>query len=510
MNNLDTIFNQRITGKPSPLFILEMANNHMGDVEHGLTIIRDIHAVTKNFPEWNFVFKFQYRNLDTFIHPDYKDRLDLKYVKRFSETKLSEEEFLRLKNEAETLGFITMCTPFDEVSVDKVVAHGYDILKIASASCTDWPLLEKISSTNLPLIASTGAVPLEDVDKLVSFFSHRKKQFIIQHCVGEYPTLPSSLQLNQIDLFKSRYPELTIGFSTHEEPGNTDAIKMAVAKGAGTFERHVAVKSDKYEINAYSSTPEQLEKWLLAAKEAYEMSGVVGERSKFSEKEIADIRQFQRGVFATGVIEQGQRVDTTNTFFAFPSQPGQILANEMSKYSVLLAKEKIERNAPVIAVEKSDTREKVWEIVQKSRAFLSEARIPVSNQLDFEISHHYGIDKFYETGAVIITCVNREYAKKLILVFPGQKHPTHMHKEKEETFHVLFGDAVFTLNGTEQQAKAGEVIVVERGTKHMFSSENGVIFEEISTTHHKSDSFYEDETIMGNSNRKTHLTYWID
>lgn len=517
MKNIESIFNQRKNHTPSPLFILEMANNHMGSVEHGLKIIRETHQVSQKFSQggehnlnWNFAFKFQYRNLDTFIHPDYKNRLDLKYVKRFSEAKLTEKEFLKLKEETEQLGFITMCTPFDEESVDFVVKHNYDILKIASASCTDWPLLEKIAATSKPLIASTGGVALEDVDKLVSFFSHRQKQFIIQHCVGEYPTLPDRLQLNQITLFRERYPEIAIGFSTHEDPNNTDAIKLAVAKGAATFERHVAVKSDKYEINAYSSTPEQLEKWLIAAKEAYEMCGQVNERNYFSEKEIADIRQFQRGVFAKENIEPGDKIDSNNAFFAFPSQPGQILANNLSKYNVFTAKEKITKNSPVINVEKLDTREKVWEIVQKSRAFLAEAKIPVSNQLEFEISHHYGIDKFFETGAVIITCINREYAKKLILVFPGQKHPTHTHKQKEETFHILYGNIDFELNGVAKQGKAGDIMTVERGIAHSFSSKDGAIFEEISTTHFKNDSFYKDESIMNNKNRKTQLTYWVD
>jgi sialic acid synthase SpsE len=517
MNDLRPIFSQRTSGKAAPLFIFEMANNHMGDAEHGLKMIKDIHAVSKNFSAqggsstgWHFAFKFQYRNLDNFIHPDYRQRMDLKYVKRFSETKLTEAEFLQLKKQAEDLGFITMCTPFDEASVDAVVKHGYDILKIASASSTDWPLLEKIAATNLPIIASTGGTALADVDKMVGFLTHRHKTFAIEHCVSEYPTLPGHLQLNQIDLFRARYPQLTIGFSTHEQPNDVDAIKLAVAKGAGIFEKHVAVKSDKYEINAYSSTPEQLEKWLEAARQAFEMCGVVNERAPFGEKELADIRQFQRGVFAKEPIKTGQRVDTKNSFFAFPSQPGQILANQMGKYTVYTAKEDMAKNAPVIKVDKKETRDKVYEIVTKSRQLLEQAKIFVSNQLDFEISHHHGIDNFYENGAVIITCVNREYAKKLILVFPGQHHPTHMHKQKEETFHVLYGQAEFVLDGTKKQAGAGDVVVVERGVKHSFSSQDGCIFEEISTTHYKDDSFYEDESIMNNQDRKTRLTYWID
>lgn len=493
-----------------PLFVFEMANNHMGDVKHGLKIIRSISDVSKNF-DFDFAFKFQYRNIETFIHPDYKGRADLKYVKRFSETKLSEEEFLTLKKEAENFGFMTMCTPFDESSVDLLVKHNFDILKIASASCNDWPLLEKIVATKKPIIISTGGVKLENIDKVVSFFQHRNKQFALMHCVGEYPVSQNYLQLNQIDLLKNRYPKIAIGFSTHEEPDNFEAIKIAVAKGAKIFEKHIGVKTEKYELNAYSATPEQIQKWLQSAKEAYEMcGGASDERKYFSEKELADIRQFQRGVFASRDIQENERINLANTFFAFPNQPGQILANDMSKYTIFTALKKIEKNSPVIEVNKLDTRDKVYKIVVKSRRILADAKIFVSNQLDFEISHHYGIDRFYEFGAVIITCVNREYAKKLILVFPGQRHPSHLHKQKEETFHVLYGNVIFNLDGINHECKAGDIITVEKGVKHIFSSKNGAIFEEISTTHFKDDSFYEDENIINNKNRKTALTYWVE
>ena len=495
----------------SRLFIFEMANNHMGDVGHGLRIIREIYEASKKF-DFRFAFKFQYRDMETFIHPDYKRRMDLKYVKRFSETELTKEEFLTLKKEAKKLGCITVCTPFDEASVDLAVHHDYDILKIASCSCTDWPLLEKIVKTNKPIIVSTGGVKLEDIDKVVGFLEHRGKIFAIMHCVGEYPTFAGNLQLNQIDLFRKRYLKITVGFSTHEKPDNIEAVKIAVAKGAEIFEKHVDVKSDKYEINAYSATPNLVERWLQAAKEAYEICGTMDKRASFSEKELADIRQFQRGAFANCDIQKGERVDVINTFFAFPNQVGQILANDMSKYTIFTALKDIVRNSPVMEenVNRLETRDKASEIVQKSKVFLAEAKISVSNQLEFEISHHYGIDRFYEFGAVIITCINREYTKKLILVFPGQqRHPLHFHKKKEETFHVLYGSVTFELDGVKRDAKAGDIVVVERGVKHDFSSKDGAIFEEISTTHYKDDSFYDDEEITNNKNRKTALTYWI-
>ena len=55
------------------LFVFEMANNHMGNVEHGLKIIRKLHEVSSRF-DFNFGVKLQYRDLDTFIHPDFRNK----------------------------------------------------------------------------------------------------------------------------------------------------------------------------------------------------------------------------------------------------------------------------------------------------------------------------------------------------------------------------------------------------------------------------------------------------
>ena len=57
------------------------------------------------------------------------------YVKRFQDTQLDAAAFLELKNFAQSLGFVTICTPFDEPSVRKIIEHNFDFLKIASA-CT--------------------------------------------------------------------------------------------------------------------------------------------------------------------------------------------------------------------------------------------------------------------------------------------------------------------------------------------------------------------------------------
>ena len=58
-------------------------------------------------------------------------------------------------------------------------------------------------------------------------------------------------------------------------------------------------------------------------------------------------------------------------------------------------------------------------------------------------------------------------------------------------------------------ASAGDVITVARGVKHTFKTTDGVVFEEISSTHDKHDSYYTDPAIAANPSRKTWLTYWM-
>lgn len=493
------------------LFIFEMANNHMGEVEHGLKVIDEIQKVAQAFP-FKFAFKFQYRQLDSFIHPDFKDRMDIKYVKRFSETRLSEADFQRLKKAVVDAGFITVCTPFDEPSVDLIEKHGFAIIKIASCSFTDWPLLERIARANLPIIASTAGATLADIDKVVSFFEHRCKKFALMHCVAAYPTDNEKLELNQIKLFKDRYPNVVVGYSTHEQPDNVDAVKMAIAQGAQILERHVAVPTEKYKINAYSSTPEQVKAWLRAAQQAYVMGGVEAARPKFSDAETLSLKALRRGVFVKKVIKKGERITMDDVFLAIPTITDQITANDLSKYVDFIAQKDLAAKQPVLFanVGRVDNREKIYAIVKQVKKVLEDGRVRVPGMLDLEISHHYGVDRFNEVGCTLINFINREYCKKLIVLVPGQSHPEQYHQKKEETFHVLHGEVDFILDGKKSAGKPGDIVVVERGTKHIFSSKTGAIIEEISSTHYKEDSFYTDPAIKKNKQRKTTITYWMD
>ena len=486
------------------LFVLELANNHQGSVEHGKEVIQQMKDVCDNFP-FQFAFKLQYRNLDKFIHPDFKERQDIKYVKRFRDTQLNEQQLLELKLAVDDAGFISMCTPFDEESVSWIENHGFQILKIASCSLTDWPLLERIAQSSLPLVASTAGATLDEIEKVVQFFQHRNKSLAVMHCVGEYPTPRERLQLGQISLLKKTFPDIPIGYSTHEQPDEIEAVKMAIAQGAQLFEKHVGVG----ELNGYSANPEQVYAWLESAQQGFEMLGLREERVEVTDKEIATLNSLRRGVFAKRDLVVGKILQPDDYFLAIPSQEGQLLANDLSKYSQYMIKTKISEKEAVLfsGIDSSDIRPKVVDILGKVSALLRDARVTIADGVQCQISHHYGITNFFQTGATLIEIINREYCKKIIVMLPGQQHPVHYHTKKEETFNILKGELQLMLKGEFQTLSAGDMVTVGRGEKHSFSTKAGVVFEEISTTDQQDDSFYDDDTINSNTNRKTPLLF---
>jgi len=494
-----------------PLFIYEMANNHMGDVEHGVRIVRELKAASDGFP-FRFCVKLQYRDADTWLHPDYRGKCDLKPVKRFSETSLTWDQYLTIKKAITDAGFLSMCTPWDEVAVEKIVEHGFDFMKIPSCYVTDWPLLEKIVQYDLPIVASTAGEPLEEVDRVVSFIRHRDKELTLMHCVGEYPAPDDHLHLGQILLLRNRYPEIPVGYSTHERPDNYEAVKIALAMGSVAFEKHVGVPTEKYSINTYSATPEQVRKWLQSAADALTMIGDPEHRYPAPPEEQIALGNLHRGAFVRQPVHAGEIIRPSNVFFAMPNLGGQLVAQDFSKYTEFTAGKDIPANGPIMRdnVSTRHTREQVYQIVSAVRGLLKKSRVQVPGRCELEISHHYGLERFREFGLTAVTVINRDYCKRLMVVLPKQKHPEQWHNQKNETYHILYGDVSVQLDGKETVHKANDVITIPHGIRHSFWTKNGAVIEEVSSSYTSDDSFYTDESILANKNRKTFVTYWLE
>jgi sialic acid synthase SpsE len=311
------------------LFVLEMTNNHQGNLQRGLEIIRQ-HSRIVRFNNVRAAIKLQFRDLDTFVHRDFRDRMDIRYIKRVKETALTKQEYAVLVEAIRKSGCIPMATPFDEKSVDWCVEFEMPIIKIASADSNDWMLIEKIAKTKKPVIVSIGGTPQKDIDDMVTFFENRNIPLAINHCVAAYPHEDAECELNQVEFLRNRYPHHTIGYSSHECQDWTSSVMIAYAKGARTFERHIDINTDGFEIAKYSSLPHQMDVWFKSFKQAQIFCGTSAtERKVPMAKEIVYLDSYIRGVYAATDLPLGHKLQEEDVYMAIPLQKGQISCREL-------------------------------------------------------------------------------------------------------------------------------------------------------------------------------------
>jgi sialic acid synthase SpsE len=211
------------------------------------------------------------------------------------------------------------------------------IIKVASSDLNDWVLLEKIAKTKKPVIISTGGSSLKDMDDVVTFFANRNIPLGVNHCVSIYPSEDSELELNQIDFLRSRYPNNTIGFSTHECSDWKDSMLIAYAKGARTFERHIDTDSDGTKVAPYCSLPHQIDEWFKALHKAKAMCGAPGTQKRIPpKKEIEYLDALVRGVYAKEDLPEGHQLTDRDVYLAIPLHKGQLSCRELMNGELLL------------------------------------------------------------------------------------------------------------------------------------------------------------------------------
>ncbi len=153
--------------------------------------------------------------------------------------RFGDEEYLALAEHCLRVGIDFLSTPFDDRAVDfldpLVPFH-----KIASADLTNLPLLRRIAAKGKPVVLSTGASTLAEIDIAVETLRESGTRALgLMHCVLNYPTPYENAHLNMIDGLHRAYPDLVVGYSDHTHPDPAMAVLTAAyVKGARVIEKH--------------------------------------------------------------------------------------------------------------------------------------------------------------------------------------------------------------------------------------------------------------------------------
>lgn len=152
---------------------------------------------------------------------------------------LPADAYPALKRRAEKRNVIFLSTPFDDQSLDFLVALGVGAIKIGSGDLTNHLLLARAAEKGIPLMLSTGMATVAEVDAAVAAISENgSPPLILLHCVSRYPAEAGECNLRVIPALKERFG-VPVGWSDHAQ--GTEVSVAAVALGADVVEKHLTL-----------------------------------------------------------------------------------------------------------------------------------------------------------------------------------------------------------------------------------------------------------------------------
>jgi len=186
---------------------------------------------------------------------------------------LARDAFEDLFRYCNQIGIEFLGTPFTVGDLDFLVGLGVRAIKLASTDLVNVPLVQRAIDSRLPVIASTGACTMDEIDSAVDLFANRGalSRVVLMHCISSYPTPLDQANLAVVGRLRHRYG-VPVGFSDHTAEWITAAL--AVAAGASVLEKHFTLdRTLAGPDHSFSLEQDHLMQYVAAAREAQAAMG---------------------------------------------------------------------------------------------------------------------------------------------------------------------------------------------------------------------------------------------
>ena len=229
-----------VTPTGRPYVIAEIGVNHEGSLETAKRLIELAHEGGAHGA------KFQSYKANTLASKQSPAYWDTSKEATLSQHELFQKydnfeagDYAALADHAKKVGIDFLSTPFDDDAVD-YLAPLVPFFKIASADITNTPLLRRVAKVGKPVVLSTGASTLDEVDgALATLRDAGATEIALLHCILNYPCENINAHVRMIAGLLDRYPDHIIGYSDHTVPDpEMTAMSVAYALGAVVLEKH--------------------------------------------------------------------------------------------------------------------------------------------------------------------------------------------------------------------------------------------------------------------------------
>jgi len=231
----------REIGRPyEPYVIAEIGVNHGGSMELAKRLIDEVarggaHAAKfQSYKAELIASRKSPAYWDTSKEPT---RSQFELFKKYD--MFGPDEYGELARHCAGVGVDFLSTPFDLEAVE-FLDPLMPAFKVASADITNVPLLRRVAGMGKPVILSTGAATLPEIEFAAQELrSHGCRDLALLHCVLNYPTPAEHAQLGMISTLRRVFPDCVIGYSDHVVPdGSLSPLEAAMLLGATILEKH--------------------------------------------------------------------------------------------------------------------------------------------------------------------------------------------------------------------------------------------------------------------------------
>ena len=208
----------------------------------------------------------------------------------------SEREWAILISFVHSLGLEFLCTPFSVEAAQWLFKNkAVKRWKVGSGDAVNFPLIDYLIHTNLPLIISTGLVSWEEILQLKSRLvdSGAWDRTTLLHCVSEYPVALGKVGLNLIDEIAGL--GCSVGYSDHS--GKLAPGLAAIAKGVSILEVHMA----PHKLFFGPDTPASLTPREIAFLSQFNSDLELMKTSRIKKDDYFAVSETMRSIFRKGI-----------------------------------------------------------------------------------------------------------------------------------------------------------------------------------------------------------------
>jgi N-acetylneuraminate synthase len=240
MNNSITLGNRLISNRSKPYIIAEIGVNHEGSLDMAKRLIDQAKQGGADAAKFQ---SYKAGTLASKHSPSYWDTSKEPTLSQFAlfqkYDNFGPDDYMALAEHCDQVGIDFLSTPFDDAAIeflDPIVPF----FKIASADLTNIPFLRKVARKGKPVILSTGASTLGEIDIAVRALTQAGcKDLALLHCILNYPTENANAHLSMIKGLKRAYPNNIVGYSDHTLPDDAmTSLVTAYLLGAIILEKH--------------------------------------------------------------------------------------------------------------------------------------------------------------------------------------------------------------------------------------------------------------------------------